>query len=187
MKRSVLVGATLICCAIGVSRSQEQKKPEYGWRVGASMPFHVVDWVTGPTGKPGGGCPSVMTSNVRGRSVIIWAKNGDGEVYTLAKEIDAKLPGDKKKMGFLVRFADLRPAELRNEAEKYNLKRFHVALPRDSEKVLFDTADISGKATTMVFFLDHKEIKSVWRMPKGELDKERIQLIVKEADKFLAD
>src|SRR5262245_47800561 len=108
----------VLCLAVG-GNSQEKKDDNYGWSVGKQMPFHVVDWVTSRSGKAGGGCPSVMTSNVQGRSVIIWSKTGEEQAYELAAALNAKLKGEKKQMGFFVRFRDLTPDALKREAEKY--------------------------------------------------------------------
>ena len=48
----------------------------------------------------------------------------------------------------------------------------------------FNEADASGKAGSVVFFLDRKTITATWTFAPGELTKERIEAIVK---KFAAE
>ena len=58
-----------------------------------------------------------------------------------------------------------------------------LAVPRRSTTKLFRMVDRSNNSSLMVFALDRKQIKSVRSFKSGELTEERIQAIVKEAEK----
>ena len=86
----------------------DEKKVEYGLKVGQNMPFHVVDFESGP--KKGAGCPSVMISNGKTRGILVWARKADGKVLEFAKGLQVSLGKSEKAQGYLVVFNN--PANL---------------------------------------------------------------------------
>jgi hypothetical protein len=100
--------------------------------------------------------------------------------------LEAKLDdGDyrkAKKQGYLILFKDSLKKAIGANSEA--LKKFHVAVPRQIERGRFDEADTSGKAGSVVFLLNQKEITAVWTFAPGDLTKDRIAEIVK---KFAAE
>jgi hypothetical protein len=180
----VIVLACLPWCARGQQVSGEPEV-KYGYHVGESMPFHVVGFVAGARDH-GGGCPSVMISNTRGRGVEVWSRTGSEEAFALAGALEAKLPDDDKPRGFLLVFDDTAVDALRAKTAKQGLKKFHVATPRSSTGQAFKSADGAGESAVLVFLMDQKQIKSALRFTAGELNDEAIQKIAKEAESFFA-
>lgn len=176
--RFLLTGILGLACFLHAANAQEKKTPEvYGLKVGEKMPFHVVDFFAGARTK-GGGCPSVMISNAEAQGVEIWSRTDDDQPFQLASALEAKLEEGKKKQGYLILFKD---SLKKGIAEKPDaLTKFHVAMPRDSTKKLFDMADSTGKAGSVVFLLNRKEITATWTFAPGELTKEHIEAIVKK-------
>jgi hypothetical protein len=184
MSRRVLLLSVLgMACFLQAAISQVKKTPEvYGLKVGEMMPFHVVDFFAGAKTK-GGGCPAVMISNAQARGVEIWSRTDDDQPFQLACALEAKLEDGKKKQGYLLLFKDSLKKAI--AAKPDALKKFHVAVPRQIEQGLFDEADASGKAGSVVFLLNRKsEITAAWTFAPGDLTKERIEAIVK---KFAAE
>src|SRR4051794_13564048 len=66
-------------------------------KVGAEMPFHIVQFQTGPS--KGGGCPSVMIANAHARGLVIWTRTADAAGLQFAKDADTKLFADDKVQG----------------------------------------------------------------------------------------
>jgi acetyl esterase/lipase len=159
---------------------QEKKLPE-GLKVGEEMPVHVVDFFSGAR-RDGAGCPSIMISNAKAQGVEIWSRTDDDQPFQLACALEAKLGDGKKKQGYLILFKDSLKKAI--AAKPDALKKFHVAVPKIIGTGLFNEADPSGKAGSMVFLLNRKEITAVWTFAPGELTKERIEAIVK---KFAAE
>ena len=177
--RILLLGILSLFFSFQAVNSQDKKAEaeEYGLKVGQKMPFHVVDFFAGAITK-GSGCPSVMISNGEAQGVEIWSRTDDDQPFQLACALEAKLGDGKKKQGYLILFKDTLKKAITEEPDA--LKKVRVAVPRSSTKAMFDKADASGKAGSVVFLLNRKEIIAVWTFAPGDLTKERIEAIVKQ-------
>jgi hypothetical protein len=181
-RRLQLLSALGLVCLLHTADGQEKKKADvFGVKVGEKMPFHVVDFFAGAKTK-GGGCPSVMISNAQAKGVEIWSRTDDDQPFKLACALEAKLGDGQKKQGFLIILKGSFKKEL--AANPDALKRFHVASPRENLGGLFGKADPDGKAGSIVFFLNRKQITAVWTFAPGDLTNERVETIVKQ---FAAD
>lgn len=183
MKIQILLLSILgFTCFLQPANGQEKKPQEvYGLKVGQKMPFHVVDFFAGAKTK-GGGCPSVMIGNGQAQGVEIWSRTDDEQPFQLACALEAKLDdGDyrkAKKQGYLILYKDSLKKAI--AAKPDALKKFHVAVIRNNGKNLFKEVDTAGKAGSVVFLLNRKDITAVWTFAPGELTKERIEAIVKK-------
>ena len=178
MKRWFLLSGVLgMMCCLQVTNAQEKKTDEYGLKVGQKMPVHIVEFFAGAR-KYGCGCPSIMVENAKGSGVEIWTRTNDDQPIQLASALEGRLGDGKKKQAFLMLFNDSLKKAIADKPDA--LKKFNVAVPRKEETGLLNDADPSGKAGTVVFLLNHKEITAVWTFPPGALTKDRIEEIVRQ-------
>src|SRR5262249_477637 len=115
-------------CFLPNSSAQEKDKTKYGWQPGESMRFHVVDFVAGVK-KYGAGCPSIMTNNAKGVSVMIWTKSGGDAPFELAHAFADKLTADKKVQGFILSFGKATKEDLTAKTDKHGVAKFWVTIP----------------------------------------------------------
>lgn len=174
--RFLFLGFLGMVCFLQPGNAQEKKTAAvYGLKVGEKMPFHVVDFFS-ESKTHSCGCPSVMAGNAQ--SVEIWSRTDDDQPFQLACALEAKLDDGKKKQGYLILFKDSLKKTLADNPDA--LKKFHVGVTREMTKKLFEQADASGKAGSLVFFMHRNTITATWTFAPGELTKERIEAIVKE-------
>ena len=167
------------------SMSGAEPDTEYGFQVGKSMAFHVVDFIG--KGPRGGGCPSVMISNSRKMGVEIWSRSLDDSVFQLAAELQDVLPAGERPNGFLLVFDKPTPEAVAKKLDKFALKKFFVCSPRNAAQKLIHRADPDEKYSTIVFVEDRKVIKVVWQIPQGMLNEKAIERVVKDTRGLLPE
>ncbi len=159
-------------------------KQQYGFQVGDTMPFHVVDFVAGAKDS-GCGCPSVMISNSRTRGVEIWSRSAGKEAFDLAAAVEKTLTKDSKQRMFLILFDDPDKESVAAQAKANLLSKCYVAVPRTSTSRKFKLADGANGSDLIVFFMDRKQIKARHSFKPGDLNKKTMDSLADEAKKFL--
>lgn len=163
--------------------ASEKPKVEYGLAVGKKMPIHVADFFNGHHRE---GCPAAMVSNGKSRGIIVWSRTDVATVERLAKALDEKAVDGEKLRGFVVAFGVAR-SDLLNHKETWNgLKHVIVGKGRSEAKDQFEKRGVDAKVQTLVFFLDHKGIRSIQSFGAEDLTDAKIAEISADAVKFAA-
>jgi hypothetical protein len=147
-------------------------------KVGAAMPFLVVQFQTGPT--KGGACPSVMIANAHARGLVIWSRTADPAALQLTKDADANLIDDDKVQGYLVVF-DEKADELQPKLAKLELKHVSAGWARRSSADFFPHAGLDANIACVVSVVDDDTVKALWSFKPNELTAEKRATILKEA------
>jgi hypothetical protein len=169
-----------IGCLLAFADAPAGGKSEYGLAVGQKLPFHVVDFHSGPKTKAG--CPSVMISNAKTRGIVLWARTSDDKFFELAKRLQEPLGKVPEAQGYLALFE--KPGDLSAQAKKHGVEKFTVGIMRGQSQTSMITLGALKEVDINVFFLDLKTVKATWSLKAKDLDQEASDKIVAAAEKF---
>jgi hypothetical protein len=178
------LAALTLLAAAGVALAQQPKEPVIGLKAGEEMPFFVVDFVMGQH-KDHAGCPSVMTSNARAKSVILLARQADESTLKLAAALEAGSVDGKSLLAFLA-VAQGAGQDLAKSSDKAGLKKFHAGVTRDQSWQRLKELGLNDEIAVGVVLLDRKAVQLAYLLKAGELTDEKEKEIVAALESLAA-
>lgn len=160
----------------GASMAQQPAEIAIGLKAGEEMPFFVVDFVSGEH-KDRGGCPSVMTSNAKAKSVILLARKANEAALQLAAALEAGSVDGKNVLAFLA-VAEGPGGELARTSEAAGLKRFSAGVVRGQSWQRLKELGLKDDIALAAVLLDRKTVQSSFLLNAGELTAEKQKEIV---------
>jgi hypothetical protein len=152
-------------------------------RFNGKIPFLISHFVTGYQ-KEEEGCPGVMISNGKARGMVVWSRKMDAPAVKLIEAIEKSGVDDEHCQVYLVGF-DTMPEKVSEAVKELKLKNALAGSARPKWEQVEKQFKLDANVETVVFLANGRELKQVWVLKAGELDKAKSEEIEKAAKEFL--